>query len=254
MSFGSLLRAEQLKYRGTMTVRLAIGIPVLVTAVYFMAGLFFPAEFMQGTDQPWQLYTMRIFSVYLGFMFPLQLVILAAGVVQVDHQSDMWKHLLAQPIHRWRFFAAKWIGLVAVMTLSLAAFVGSAYGFGLVLGWIHPDTGLATVELLGRSLWVAAAAGIAALGMAAIQYVVGMHWPSVAAPLAFGIVAFVGSVIVAQADGLSLYLPHVMTPPTVGTLLGEPETWWPDPCSKSLMVCAVALAWGLFRFTKGANA
>jgi ABC-2 type transport system permease protein len=123
----NVLISEFAKLRRSLVLLLCAAAPGLVALL--IALMFHQKE---GPDQPWALYLISASAIWGFFMLPMAVTALTILVAQLEHGPRFWNHLLALPVPRASFFAAKIAAvviLVAAMTLALFALVPA-------LGWL----------------------------------------------------------------------------------------------------------------------
>lgn len=161
------LQAEVTKLRRSLALLLCIAAPsmvALLSAVMLM-------ERKKAAE--WSMFAAESAALWSFFMLPMTVTALTVLVAQVDHGPKAWNHLLALPVARWRFYAAKAlvvIGLVAAMSaalllmLPLAGAAAELLASGQQLkgsyGWTDTATLLGTMFkgsllLIAIQLWVA---------------------------------------------------------------------------------------------------
>ncbi|HZF95309.1 MAG TPA: ABC transporter permease [Allosphingosinicella sp.] len=127
----NVLISEFAKLRRSLVLLLCAAAPVLVALL--IALMFHQKE---GPDQPWSFYLVGASAIWGFFMLPMAVTALTILVAQLEHGPRFWNHLLALPVPRASFFAAKIAAvvlLVAAMTLALFALVPE-------LGWLADTT------------------------------------------------------------------------------------------------------------------
>ena len=144
------------------------------------------------------------------FMLPMGITALTVLIAQLEHGPGAWDHLLAQPVARWHFFAAKGIvvtGLVAAMSALLFLLV--------------PAAGLAA-ELLGSGTqlpdpvpWADAAALLARMFAAsllviALQLWVALRFRSFVPGLALGTGGTFAAGVADQVLGQGTFFPWLI--------------------------------------------
>jgi len=246
VSYTSLLRAEFIKYKGTLLMYMALFAPLLIVFIYFMAGVAKGTDFLDPEADVWFVYALRIMQMGYGFFYPLHLILIGALVSQVDHSNDTWKHLLVQPIPRSSVYWIKLLGFIGMTFVSIVIFMVSILLTGMMLDFVHPEIGLG---LPGNIVWfilkASGAAFLASMGILGIQYAVSIHWKSIAIPMSLGLSGFVAAVIFTQGWEYTPYFPYAFTViiPIAfmnAPLADIPMQIWLGPL---VGLCAVLLAW-----------
>jgi ABC-2 type transport system permease protein len=177
----SVVHTEFAKLRRSLALLLCIAAPTMVAllaAVMMME--------WKKTEQ-WQTFAMQSAAMWSFFMLPMTVTALTVLIAQIDHGPKTWNHLLALPIPRWRFYAAKAFVvafLVAGMSaallvlLRLAGTAAEAIASGRQLTGSYPWR--YTASLLGTMF-----AG--SLLLIAIQLWAALRFRSFVPPLVIGI-------------------------------------------------------------------
>jgi ABC-2 type transport system permease protein len=149
--FSVALQVEAIKLRRSLALLLAAVAPALVALFEF----FF---LLRGeAAQPWSAALQMSAAIWAFFMLPMSVTALTALVAQTEHGPRAWDTLRALPLPRWHLYAAKAIGvlaLVAVMMALLALLTFAAIALASAIKPAIAPTGsldaTAYVALLGR--------------------------------------------------------------------------------------------------------
>ncbi|HEX8468177.1 MAG TPA: ABC transporter permease [Allosphingosinicella sp.] len=132
-----VLIAEAAKLRRSLALLLCAAAPTMVA---LLCALMFHQK--GGSDQPWANYLLSASAIWSFFMLPMTVTALTILIAQLEHGPKFWNHLLALPVPRASFFAAK---LVVVLFL-VAGMSALLFVLAPALGWIGD------AAALGRSL------------------------------------------------------------------------------------------------------
>jgi ABC-2 type transport system permease protein len=119
--------AEAAKLRRSLVLLLCAAAPAMVA---LLCALMFNQK--AGPDQPWALYLLSASAIWSFFMLPMTVTALTILVAQIEHGERFWNHLLALPVPRAFFFAAK---IVAVVLL-VAAMTGLLFLLTPAFAWL----------------------------------------------------------------------------------------------------------------------
>lgn len=163
-------------------------------------------------------------------MLPLFVTLQSALLAGLEHRNDQWKYLYALPLPRWTIYAAKQVGVVALMALShLALLVLILLGGGL-LSLLRPglgfETGIPWSELVQRMVVIYLASWL----IIAIHTWVGLRWQSFVVALGVGCVLTVAGVAIINSQWGSFY-PWALP----GTLVNQLNKGVPFPWSEFLV-------------------
>jgi ABC-2 type transport system permease protein len=179
--FSVALHVEAIKLRRSLALLLAVAAPTLV-AVFVFCNLL-----RADKGMAWELTLSTSAAIWAFFMLPMSVTALTALVAHTEHGPRAWDTLRALPVPRWHLYAAKAVGvlaLVASMSLVLAALTFAAVAAAT---WLKPaiaPTGaldaLAFLALLGRIF-------LAAWLLVAVQLWIALRYASFVPALATGI-------------------------------------------------------------------
>ena len=179
--FRAVLLVEAFKLRRSLALLLALLAPTLVAVFVFFNLL--------RLEKPaaWPMALQGSAAIWAFFMLPMSVTALTALVAHTEHGPRSWEHLRALPLPAWQLYAAKLIGVLAVvagMSALLAALTPAAL---LLASLINPAAApqgpMAYAEflgLLGRMY-------LAAWLLIGVQLWVALRFPSFVPALATGI-------------------------------------------------------------------
>ncbi|MBX3477654.1 MAG: ABC transporter permease [Brevundimonas sp.] len=206
------LHVEFVKLKRSLALVVALLAPGLIALFTFFNAL------RMKTPGSWDVWLTSSAGIWAFFMLPMSVTALTALVAHMEHGPRTWDHLRALPVPRWRLYAAKAVGVlalvalmsVAVPTLSWAALqAGSAIQPGIrptgVVDWGHQ------AGVLGRMY-------LAALMLIAIQLWVALRFHSFVPALSVGIGGTFFAVVATSAKQ-GVFLPWQMP---VNMLASEP--------------------------------
>jgi ABC-2 type transport system permease protein len=198
-----VLRAEALKMKRTIALKMVVLAPLAVVLLtIFMASQdpFSTLRRNAATDD-WKALARLNFQFWGLLMMPLFITLQTALIAGLDHADNQWKALLARPVPRWTFYAAK---LVIVLTMTAASAALLAVGVVAAGAILHVLT--AEVRFGGAVpfswilLQAAQMTGLAFLYLS-IQTWVALRWRSFSVATGVGIVATVTSFAMLLAAG-----------------------------------------------------
>ena len=193
MTFLRVLHAESLKLSRTIAWKMTFLAPAIVILLAFFAAWQAPFSIVTrfGQQHEWESLTRFCMRLWAILMLPLFIVLESALLAGLDHAGGQWRSILARPLPRWTFYAAKLtfvFGLAAMSSLLLA--LGMALD-GVILPHIQRETAFAWPVPWGMMLRSCAEVlGLAFAGLA-IQNWISLRWQSFSVALASGVVLLV---------------------------------------------------------------
>ena len=179
--FRAVLLVEAFKLRRSLALLLALLAPTLVAVFVFFNLL--------RLEKPaaWPMALQGAAAIWAFFMLPMSVTALTALVAHTEHGPRSWEHLRALPLPAWQLYAAKLIGVLAVvagMSALLAVLTPAALQLaGLINPTAAPQGPMEYVDflaLLGRMF-------LAAWLLIGVQLWVALRYASFVPALATGI-------------------------------------------------------------------
>jgi ABC-2 type transport system permease protein len=223
-----VLVTEAAKLRRSLVLLLCAAAPAMVA---LLCALMFHQK--AGADQPWALYLLSASAIWSFFMLPMTVTALTILVAQLEHGPSFWNHLLALPVPRASFFAAK----IVIVVLLVAAMTALLFVLTPVLGWLGdaaaPGRSLTGELGLGGFARTLASMFAGSLMLIALQLWTALRFRSFVPPLVLGI----GGTFVAVVATGSDYGPYFPWLIATNALAADP--------ARAQLALAVGLAGGL---------
>ena len=149
--FPRALRAERLKLKGTLVLWLALIAPAVIVALQvLMAYMRRDYYYSRVPFDAWTEYNIQTMLMWALLMMPLFVTLETALVAQLDHANAAWRHLFALPVARGALYAAKQVGGMALIALSLAALAVLTIAGGLAMRVLMPGLGFEDAAPVGE--------------------------------------------------------------------------------------------------------
>jgi len=141
MTLLHVLNAEMLKLKRTIAVLMVVLAPALIALFAFVMGVKAPFSTLNrnGVTGEWAALTRFSMRFWAPLMLPLFITLETALLAGLEHSESQWKSLLARPLPRWNFYAAK---LVVALTLTAAGtgvLVAEILLTGVILPHVQPE-------------------------------------------------------------------------------------------------------------------
>lgn len=177
----SVIQCEFAKLRNSLVLLLCVAAPAMVA---ILSGLIV-LDRSEGME--WRMFAMQAAAMWSYFMLPMTVTALTILIAQLDHGPKAWNHLLALPVPRWHFYAAK-----AFVVVFLVAAMSAALLILLPAAGAAADLLAAKQLLKGAYPWFDATSLIAtmfagSLLLIAIQLWAALRFRSFVPPLVLGI-------------------------------------------------------------------
>jgi len=199
-SFSVALSVEFSKLRRSLSLVLVAIAPTLIAVFEFF-------NVLRGKHGlPWQMLLATSAAIWAFFMLPMSVTALAALVAHTEHGPRAWDTLRSLPVPRWHIYAAKAVGVLALvlaMSVLLALLAPAAI---TAAAWLKPaiaPTGtpdfLEYFDLLGRIF-------LASWLLVAVQLWIALRYSSFVPALAVGIGGTFFAVVASSAK-IGVVLP-----------------------------------------------
>jgi hypothetical protein len=179
--FSVSLAVEAIKLRRSLALVLALAAPALVVVFDF----FF---ILRGKDPvPWSMALQMSAAIWAFFMLPMSVTALTALVAHTEHGPRAWDTLRALPVPRWHHYAAKAVGVLALvlaMTVMLALMTFAAVALA---AWIKPAVAPTDVPDVAAYAATLGRIFLASWLLVAVQLWIALRYASFVPALATGI-------------------------------------------------------------------
>ena len=194
------LAVEAIKLRRSLALVLAIAAPALVVVFVF----FF---ILRGKDPvPWSMALQMSAAIWAFFMLPMSVTALTALVAHTEHGPRAWDTLRALPVPRWHHYAAKAVGVLALvlaMTVMLALMTFAAVALA---AWIKPAVAPTDVPDVAAYAATLGRIFLASWLLVAVQLWIALRYASFVPALATGIAGTFFAVVATSAK-IGVVLP-----------------------------------------------
>jgi len=193
MTFLNILNAEMLKLRRTIALPMVVLAPALIALFLFVMGVNAPFSTLNrnGIAGEWAALTRASMRFWTPLMLPLFITLETALLAGLEHSESQWKSLLARPLPRRNFYAAKLLVGLALTTASSGILVVGILLNGAILPHVQPELAFALPVPWADIARQAAEALCLAFLLLAIQNWVALRWKSFSVPIGVGIVGLV---------------------------------------------------------------
>jgi ABC-2 type transport system permease protein len=180
-TFSVALAVEAIKLRRSLALLLVLVAPALIAVFLFF-------NMLRGQHpMPWEMLLQSSAAIWAFFMLPMSVTALTALVAHTEHGPRAWDTLRALPLPRWYLYAAKLVGVQALVLAMSVLLAAMAFAAVAAASWVKPaiaPTGtpevLAYLAVLGRIF-------LAAWLLVAVQLWIALRYASFVPALATGI-------------------------------------------------------------------
>src|SRR5690554_5905029 len=210
------LQSEFIKKKGTGTYWLCFSFGILVPLVYFAVMLFGWDKSIQDkpVSIPVNYYQQTIGETlpsFLGFFFPLLIILIAAKITQIDHKNGGWQLMETQPLAKISIYLSKLtVLLIGNLIAIFSFFVSFVFAIWLVLLIKEVPENIITSIPFGFLGQLITRIFIASLFLSMVQFVISVIFKSFILPILIGFFAMLGTLIL---DGFQIY--RVWSPFTI---------------------------------------
>ena len=199
--FSVAIAVEAIKLRRSLALLLVVVAPALI-AVFVFANMLRSG----GRPMPWEMLLQTSAAIWSFFMLPMSVTALTALVAHTEHGPRAWDTLRALPVPRWHLYAAKAVGVLALVMVMSALLAGMTFAAVSLAAWIKPAIApmgapdvVAYLALLGRIF-------LAGWLLVAVQLWIALRFASFVPALATGIGGTFFAVVASSAE-IGIVLP-----------------------------------------------
>lgn len=205
------LRAESLKLKNTLALRLCIIAPlVIVTLLVLQAIVGHQPKVLPTGARAWVNFVSGCFALWALLMLPLFVTLESALIAGLEHSERQWKHLLVLPVPRSAYYMAKWMALLGLVLLASLLF-GTVFvplgGLILVRFDIGGMAGMPPMALIAK---LSVKVYFAAMFIMALHTWIAIRWRSFTVAVAIGMSATVMGFLIGQSARFGPYFPWTM--------------------------------------------
>lgn len=141
MTLLSVLHAEMLKLKRTIAAPMVVLAPALIVVLVFVMGKNAPFTTLNrnGVTGEWTALTRAHLRFWAALMLPLLITLETALLAGLEHSESQWKSLMARPLPRWNFYAAKLLVGLGLTVASTAVLIGGILLDGMILPRVQPE-------------------------------------------------------------------------------------------------------------------
>ncbi|MFA8341969.1 MAG: ABC transporter permease [Rhodothermaceae bacterium] len=183
---------------------------VSIAGIFFIMRVWKYEHFVpkEGVN-PWDKFIFENFWSVGNFFLPFYVILLTALIVQLEHRTNMWKHLKVLPFHFSAIFYSKLMLIVTYIVGTHIFYTALMIGAGYLSGIIHPE--LKYMEFSPDFNAVITNMGlliVSSFGMLAVQYWASMRTKSFVVPIGIGMVANIACMILVSRWEDIIYFPY----------------------------------------------
>ncbi|MBI2679411.1 MAG: ABC transporter permease [Candidatus Solibacter usitatus] len=198
----NLLRAERIKLRRSLPLRLAVVGPLATVAVQFF--VFLNQRHMDIAF--WPVWHNQVEMFWALIALPALIAIQAASLTALEHGNDTWKAIGALPNAGWHIFLVKTLVLYALVGASFLLLVGFSFVAGLVIAGLRQYEQLAG-GAVAQFVSQTAAMYVACLLVCSFQMWLSMRYRSFTAPVSIGIFGMAVGLMLVRDDRVGPWFP-----------------------------------------------
>ena len=205
-------RAEILKVKRTFALWLTILGALFVPMIYFLIMLNRPAFFIPkdpAKENIWVKYYENAWQSTSFFLLPFFIILLTTLIVQIEHKSNTWKHLLTLPVPKWVIYINKLLIIVFLVMLCYLLFNIFLLIGAFVLGISNPRLTFHTQPIpMNFLVNYTIKSFVSTLGLTAIHYWIALRIKNLILPIGIGIVGVIAGLILINGWENIIYLPY----------------------------------------------
>ena len=185
-----LLKGELLKLKRLSIFQMAILTPALV----LLLGIKFYSFIKIKTPQisPWEGLAVGSDTIFAGAVLPILIMYVIIMMSRVENLNSGWKQLLVMPVKRERVYLTKYLVVLLVFTVTLAAYIVEYTITAYLLG----AKGMIPVEIFVNLICIF----IALQPFIALLFFLSNRFNALVVPLGVGMVFILSSMLIVQSS------------------------------------------------------
>ncbi len=211
--FFKTLKVEFIKKKKSGIIVLSIIIGAFIPIMYLISRMYMNAE-VDKIGIPENLYSKdlsNVLSPFLGFFFPLLIILVASKITQIDHKNKGWNLMETQPTSKKAIYFSKFLLLLISNLIAISTFIL----LGVLLSAISPyiiDVSPYLVKefQFGIFLKIGIKIFILSLSISAIQYVISVKIKSFIWPILIGFLMMLLPVLLSKYKAYLFWYPYTM--------------------------------------------
>lgn len=201
------ISAEIFKFRSTFVFWLILLAPAFIPTINLIVFLRRGEAILARGGTAWG-NLMQFSNGPSNFLFPFFVFIVALYVNNIEWNSNTWKLIYTQPLHRLNIFFSKLLVFFGMLFFSLMLYGALIIAVGKIVNLANPTLGFGEsfdfVILFGRCFRMF----LATLGFASIQFYISQRSKNLILPLGIGIGGIISFMIVVQGWEYAAYHPY----------------------------------------------
>jgi len=202
------ISADILKYKNTKAMVLAVGAPLLLVGIYFLAFFFKADKIVKEGTNGWETYFSYLIGLGLFFLYPLFLILLTALIHFIEHSANTWKQVYATSADRFSIYFSKVFMSLSFSFIAIVLFYLFTIGTGFLIELKYPDLFTFEASYAKIFLLINLKVFIACMAMSALQFWIAFKWKNIVVPFGVGIIGFVAAIILVNGWKYVKYYPY----------------------------------------------
>lgn len=255
-NFITALKAEHIKKRGTGFYWTSVIIGMLAPILYGLVVIFQDnPEIKSGIPVNFYLtFIMTSVWAFVGFFFPLLIIITVSRISQLDHRNGGWQLMETQPSYKFSIYFSKFVTVLISNLIAIFSFVL----FGLLFCWILtfivnvPKNAILEIPY-AEILKTIYRCFVASLFVTALQFVVSVLIPSFIWSIVIGFFGLLASLFLSPFKMLPVYYPYDILSSIGANSKGSDLGKWLTYTDYLSLIAAILLAYIGFIWYKHKN-
>src|SRR5690606_22514354 len=142
-------------------------------------------------------------SPFLGFFFPLLIIIITANITQIDHNNTGWQLMVTKPLSTFSIYLSILSVLLIGNLIAIVSFLGSFVVLMLFLSLLKDIPEIVNTNIpFGFLAQLTIRIFVASLFLSIVQFVISVVFRSFILPILIGFFTMLGTLIL---DGFQIY-------------------------------------------------
>jgi len=209
----AVFRTELIKSKNTLAVWLVGLGAAFVPFLFFLIYLNRWEKFIpKAGENPWGIFFTNCLNTASFILIPFFIMLLSSLIVNIEHKSNAWKHLLTLPVSKSTLYLNK-LGVIIGLTLvCYGLFVVFTLVAASLLGVLKPKLAfLSHVPDVAQFLRISFKSFVSSLGVLAIHYWLSLRFKNIFVSIGIGLVCIITATVLFGRWEYIVYVPYAYT-------------------------------------------
>ena len=205
--YSKAVKAELLKIKSTVAIRLALVYPLIPVLIYGIVMFYFQEKVMNNHGNTWQFFNTIVWNFWSSFAFLPLIGLQTILINNLENSNNGWRNLFSLPFPRKHIYMSKLSIVILLTILSLAALSIYVLLYGLICSFMVPQFGFQNYQIPLEFLYKPAFVAIGSLGVISVHYFLSVFVKNIYISFGAAIFFTIISLFLIQKENIAIYSP-----------------------------------------------